>query len=438
MDASVLQIENYSRIATVSYDSAFIEKLFPGDVILTVDEKAVKSVNDFNILCSKGRLPKSVKIKFKRDSYYQIRKINTNEVITKEGKHEEISFEVKWKPDLTIGIIVEEVDGVVRVSEIDPGSIACMHFKYGDILTQVNKKDVIDKDDARMRIRESIDKDHCVILKMIRKPKISNQPDLPRDVSSIMRHNQGFWKKKEKLKSIEEREDQQLLDNKAVISKSSVSTAIIRTDSDISVPTPPRDGINDGTFEHDVLLTESQAQNLINALDQTPYPSNKKYGYGHGRSQRSSLFLDQLQAQRWPIGESIKYFIDANIGIHQAHQLIQPIGVAAHETMHALGANHEHLRSDRDEYINIQWENINPQFYDFFAIADPSKFTPFGVIYSFDSIMHYGAFTASLNNQKPTMVPKIDPQINTPRMGQRQRLSVQDIELLNKMYCKQS
>uniref|UniRef100_A0A914N1B2 Metalloendopeptidase n=1 Tax=Meloidogyne incognita TaxID=6306 RepID=A0A914N1B2_MELIC len=254
--------------------------------------------------------------------------------------------------------------------------------------------------------------------------------------------------------------------------------------------------VNDGTFEHDVLLTESQAQNLINALDQTPYPSNKKYGYGHGRSQRSSLFLDQLQAQRWPIGESIKYFIDANIAqnerdmLHQAHQLIQastcirfeqvnekpqtdylhyvkvatptfcglsyigrvvpanpiylsfqcqdPIGVAAHETMHALGANHEHLRSDRDEYINIQWENINPQFYDFFAIADPSKFTPFGVIYSFDSIMHYGAFTASLNNQKPTMVPKIDPQINTPKMGQRQRLSVQDIELLNKMYCKQS
>ncbi|CAK5058576.1 unnamed protein product [Meloidogyne enterolobii] len=123
--------------------------------------------------------------------------------------------------------------------------------------------------------------------------------------------------------------------------------------------------------------------------------------------------------------------------IYLSFQCQDPIGVAAHETMHALGANHEHLRSDRDEYINIQWENINPQFYDFFAIADPSKFTPFGVIYSFDSIMHYGASTASLN-QKPTMVPKIDPQINTPKMGQRQRLSVQDIELLNKMYCKQS
>ncbi|KAL7074308.1 hypothetical protein ACQ4LE_006401 [Meloidogyne hapla] len=253
--------------------------------------------------------------------------------------------------------------------------------------------------------------------------------------------------------------------------------------------------VNDGTFEHDVLLTESQAQNLINALDQTPYPSTKKYGYGHGRSQRSSLFLDQLQTQRWPLGESIKYFIDGNIAqnekdvLHQAHQLIQastcirfeqvnekpqtdylhyvkvstptfcglsyigrvtpanpiylsfqcqdPIGVATHETMHALGANHEHLRSDRDEYINIQWENINPQFYDFFAIADPSKFTPYGIIYSFDSIMHYGASTASLN-QKPTMIPKIDPQINTPKMGQRQRLSSQDIELLNKMYCKQT
>ncbi|CAK5055253.1 unnamed protein product [Meloidogyne enterolobii] len=205
--------EKGSRIATISYDSPFIEILFPGDVVLT----AVNSVNDFNILCSKGKLPKSVKVKFKRDSYYQIRKINTKEVVSKEGKYEEISLEVKWKPDLTIGILVEEVDGVVRVSEIDPGSIASMHIKYGDILTQINNKNVVDKNDARMRIRASIDKDHCVILKVIRKPKLSNQPELPRDVSLIMQHHQGFWNKKEKLKSIEEKEDQQLLDNKAFI-----------------------------------------------------------------------------------------------------------------------------------------------------------------------------------------------------------------------------
>ena len=70
--------------------------------------------------------------------------------------------------------------------------------------------------------------------------------------------------------------------------------------------------MNDGTFEHDILLTEAQAQDLLNALDNTPAPSNSKR-YGYGRYKRASLFLEQLQAQRWPSGESIKYFFDPNI-----------------------------------------------------------------------------------------------------------------------------
>lgn len=256
--------------------------------------------------------------------------------------------------------------------------------------------------------------------------------------------------------------------------------------------------VNDGTFEHDVLLTEYQAQELLNALDQTPAP--KQYGYGHGRQRssgiwkRATLFLEQFPAQRWPTGESIKFFFDPNIQpfeqqmVHEAHVMIEaqtcirfeqvpnkpaadylhylkvatptfcglsyigrvtpanpiylsfqcqdPVGVAAHETMHALGANHEHLRSDRDDHIAVQWANINPQFYDFFAIADPSKFTPYGVPYAYDSIMHYGVYTASLDSQRPTMLPRADPQRNMAVMGQRKRLSERDVQLLNAMYCK--
>ncbi|KAL3072620.1 hypothetical protein niasHS_017594 [Heterodera schachtii] len=255
--------------------------------------------------------------------------------------------------------------------------------------------------------------------------------------------------------------------------------------------------VNDGTFQHDVLLTEKQSEELIKALNNVPKPAKKlhRYGYGH-RFKRASLFLEQFAAQKWPIGQPIAFFFDPKIEefekqmVRQAHQMIEaqtcirfrpsdskpnsdflyyikvstptfcglsyighvspanpiylsfqcqdPVGVAVHETMHALGANHEHLRADREEHLDIQWANINPQFYDFFAIADPSKFTSYGSAYAYDSIMHYGPFTATLDTSRPTMVPKKNAEQNMALMGQRKKLSTKDVELLNKMYCKQN
>lgn len=43
--------------------------------------------------------------------------------------------------------------------------------------------------------------------------------------------------------------------------------------------------------------------------------------------------------------------------------------------MHSLGVAHEHLRVDRDKYLEIDWNNINPQYLDYFAIGDPLAFT---------------------------------------------------------------
>ena len=47
--------------------------------------------------------------------------------------------------------------------------------------------------------------------------------------------------------------------------------------------------------------------------------------------------------------------------------------------MHALGANHEHLRVDRDKFLRMRWDNINPQYYDYFAISDPLSYSRFAV-----------------------------------------------------------
>lgn len=33
---------------------------------------------------------------------------------------------------------------------------------------------------------------------------------------------------------------------------------------------------------------------------------------------------------------------------------------------------------DRDKYITVNWENVNPQQYDFFAVSDLTKFSSYG------------------------------------------------------------
>ncbi|KAK6032709.1 shTK domain protein [Ostertagia ostertagi] len=115
--------------------------------------------------------------------------------------------------------------------------------------------------------------------------------------------------------------------------------------------------------------------------------------------------------------------------------LLTARGIAMHETLHALGLNHEHLRSDRDQHVKIDWSNINPQHYDYFVIADSKLYTTYGIKYDYGSIMHYNAYMGALNIAKPTIIPKVDEAVNMGKLGQREKLSDADVEILNKMYC---
>jgi hypothetical protein len=74
----------------------------------------------------------------------------------------------------------------------------------------------------------------------------------------------------------------------------------------------------------------------------------------------------------------------------------QSVGVIIHEILHALGYKHTHNRSDRDNYISVNFPNIHPNQRHNFDKVNPnnSDWENFGT-YDFLSIMHYERFTGA-------------------------------------------
>ena len=63
-----------------------------------------------------------------------------------------------------------------------------------------------------------------------------------------------------------------------------------------------------------------------------------------------------------------------------------------HELMHAAGFWHEQSRADRDDWITINWGNIQAGMEFNFLKYDLRKTDHLGAEYDTCSVMHYGAY----------------------------------------------
>jgi len=77
--------------------------------------------------------------------------------------------------------------------------------------------------------------------------------------------------------------------------------------------------------------------------------------------------------------------------------------VIKHEFLHALGLNHEFTRKDRDEYVDIFFENIPERMHRQFDIKEEA--TDCGE-FDFNSVMMYGSFEISKDSTKTEMTKK--------------------------------
>lgn len=103
-----------------------------------------------------------------------------------------------------------------------------------------------------------------------------------------------------------------------------------------------------------------------------------------------------------------------------------------HEILHALGINHEHTRHDRDDSVQINFDNIRS--------GKKHNFETSGIAFDFgnydlDSVMHYSSRAFCKKDEDDNCVG--DTIVTKPpglEIGQRDSLSTGDIITINRLY----
>lgn len=154
------------------------------------------------------------------------------------------------------------------------------------------------------------------------------------------------------------------------------------------------------------------------------------------RFNRTDKILNDTQGLRYYFGPGCFSYVgkmykskmqDVSLGEH-----CDTIGTVQHETLHALGFDHEQCRYDRDEHLDIFFNNVEKGSENNFIKLEKNKAITFGIPYDYGSVMQY-TYTSFSQNDNVTMLPK-KPFYNET-LGLDEKASFLDIKLLNNFYC---
>ncbi|NXN04226.1 MEP1A protein, partial [Sylvia borin] len=164
-----------------------------------------------------------------------------------------------------------------------------------------------------------------------------------------------------------------------------------------------------------VILQAFEMFRLKSCIDFKPYEGERTYIFFSKQDGCWSMVGDLQTGQNLSIGSGCDYR-----------------AIVEHEILHALGFYHEQSRMDRDDYVNIWWDEIIAGKEHNFAKYDDTYITDLNTPYDYESLMHYQPFSFNKNASVPTITAKI-PAFDDI-IGQRLDLSAIDLERLNRMY----
>ncbi|XP_055868375.1 balbiani ring protein 3-like [Biomphalaria glabrata] len=109
-------------------------------------------------------------------------------------------------------------------------------------------------------------------------------------------------------------------------------------------------------------------------------------------------------------------------------------GMYLHELGHAIGLVHEHQLPERDEYIHINVDNVQPHMQDWYEKYSSEDVNNYGVPYEYSSVMHYGLNDFARDQHKQTIF--VQDRTREHEVGEvwRKGLSFTDIKVVNLMY----